>query len=178
MANHLNSLVVAYTLVVSAIFSERVPGASLFGISLVPVYIFITIGFAVALLPLYFDGLWNVPIAELGPLRGMRFFLVLMIGPSMMSSGAALITANRFAVGVMFLFFGGFVVGIPSALVLDPPLPPVTITVQSDTAMKEHPNPIEGRLVTHRDMFWHLFTEKNELLSIPDDQVLAVRTGT
>jgi hypothetical protein len=55
----------------------------------------------------------------------------------------------------------------------EPPLPKVEIT-RRDRG-EEALNPPKGYLVAHSDGFWHLFNEKNQLLSIPDDEVSSVR---
>jgi hypothetical protein len=61
------------------------------------------------------------------------------------------------------------------------PLAKVRITPQQDVAIEGIPDPLEGWLVTHSDGFWHLFVvakKQHELLSIPDEKVLVVRTGS
>jgi hypothetical protein len=59
----------------------------------------------------------------------------------------------------------------------DPPLLRVKIHTQSlDKPGAAPANLLESHLVAHGDGFWHVFDEHNELLSIPDTQVLAVRT--
>jgi hypothetical protein len=55
----------------------------------------------------------------------------------------------------------------------EPPLPKVEIT-RRDRG-EEALNPPKGYLVAHSDGFWHLFNEKNQLLSNPDDEVSSVR---
>jgi hypothetical protein len=89
--------------------------------------------------------------------------------------GPFVISQNHTTVGALLIFLGGFIVGIPSAIALDPPLPLVTLTTQVDAATKEASPSLRGHLVTHSDGFWHLFDANDELLSIPDEQVLAVR---
>jgi len=76
------------------------------------------------------------------------------------------------------LLIGSFLVGVPPAIEAKPPLPKVEITKQAASTTEENSNPteVEGHLVTHSDGFWHLFDNHNELLSIPDDLVLEVRT--
>jgi len=76
----------------------------------------------------------------------------------------------------IWLFIGGFIFGIPIAVLADPPLPKVSITSPAKVAIEGVPVPLEGYLVAHIDGFWHLFDEqRNELLSIPDDKVLVAR---
>jgi hypothetical protein len=87
------------------------------------------------------------------------------------------LTENRFDTGIMLLFVGNFLLGIPAAVAAKPPLPRVRITKRSEVAPLQLPDPLEGLLVTHSDGFWHLFDENNELLSVPDDKVLVVRMG-
>jgi hypothetical protein len=54
----------------------------------------------------------------------------------------------------------------------------VLITRRTEVPKEEVPDPLEGWQIVHSDDFWHLFVvteEQCELLSIPDDEVFAVR---
>jgi hypothetical protein len=79
---------------------------------------------------------------------------------------------------ILWVIAGSFLMGVPIALVADPPLPKVEITKQPGATGEVHsyPTEVEGYLVTHSDGFWHLFDGNNKFLSIPDAQVLQVRT--
>jgi hypothetical protein len=57
--------------------------------------------------------------------------------------------------GIMFIFVGGFFVGMPIALTVEPPLPPVEVT------RKNAQGSARGRLVNHSEGFWHLFVESD-----------------
>lgn len=84
---------------------------------------------------------------------------------------------DNFVIGTVLLFVGSFIVGLPTALWVRPPFPQVIITRKSEANVHpQTPQHVQGHLVTHRDGFWHLFDEDMELLSIPDEQVSAVRT--
>jgi hypothetical protein len=90
--------------------------------------------------------------------------------------GDADVTSGNVLVGVLLLFFGGFIVGLPVAAGVSPPLPRVKITRTQPEDAKGNISPsLEGYLVTHANGFWHLFDKNNELLAIPDEQVLEVR---
>jgi hypothetical protein len=86
---------------------------------------------------------------------------------------------THFAIGVILILLGGLGLGVRSALDLTTPLPPVKLEITEEyaAAMKEICNPCRGWLVAHSDGFWHLLEERGALQSIPDDKVLAVRTG-
>jgi hypothetical protein len=90
---------------------------------------------------------------------------------------------NSFAIGIILILLGGFVIGVPSAIVFRPPLPLVTLEMPNETsspsiAMKQGSNPLVGWLVAHSDGYWHLFLdESRELQSIPDEKVRLARTG-
>jgi hypothetical protein len=79
---------------------------------------------------------------------------------------------------VPVLFAGSFLMGVPRAITTNPPLPKVEITKKAGATMEANSSPpdVAGHLITHSDGFWYLFDGNNELLSIPDDQVLEVRT--
>jgi MFS family permease len=86
------------------------------------------------------------------------------------------VTEHPILMGIILLFVGGFLVGVPAATRVSPPLPRVQITKHPPEGRREViPPPLQGHLVSHSDGFWHLFDVNNALLSIPDDQVLAVR---
>jgi hypothetical protein len=74
---------------------------------------------------------------------------------------------------MLFIFVGRFLLGLLPVVAAEPPLPKVEIT-RRDRG-EEAINPPKGYLVAHSDGFWHLFNEKNQLLSIPDDEVSSVR---
>jgi hypothetical protein len=76
---------------------------------------------------------------------------------------------NR-VIGILLLFVGSFIVGLPMAARAIPPLPWVKISKNPPGDALE-----EGRLVTHSDGFWHLFDKNNDLLSIPDERVSEIR---
>ena len=89
---------------------------------------------------------------------------------------------SRLVVGIMILLVGGFFVGVPAALTVEPPLPHVKV------AKNNGQGATWGRLVIHSEGFWYLFVGPNrntvlglldwsyELLSIPDAEVLTVQT--
>jgi hypothetical protein len=141
----------------------------------------------------------------------MRLRLVSVVGTSMMLLGGVTITEgarlasqstpetslyygralkalgiavdeNSFAIGILLILLGGFVLGAPSALVFKPPLPRVKLEIDNESsnpsvAMQQGSNSHEAWLVAHSDGFWHLFLdESGELQSIPDGQVRVVRT--
>ena len=78
---------------------------------------------------------------------------------------------------IFYIFAASFLIGLPMAIGTYPPLPKVAITKQAGATTDEDLNPTKGHLVAHSDGFWYLFDQHNDLLSIPDDQVLAVRTS-
>ncbi len=85
-------------------------------------------------------------------------------------------TTNNRGVGVLLLFVGGFFVGLPIAAGVSPPLPWVKIAKHPPEDAKKGGIPsVRGYLVSHSDGFWHLFDKNNQLLSIPDEQILDVR---
>jgi len=121
----------------------------------------------------------------LRPFFGPIFlFLPLAVGLPLMAGSAFFIEGfvesapeNSFVLGIILLFIGAALCGVPAALTFDPPLPHIKIHTQSLDKVGAAPaNLLEGHLVAHSDGFWHVFDEHNELLSIPDTQVLAVRT--
>ena len=102
--------------------------------------------------------------------------LTLYFGTQVISSGIISVAiTDTFVIGGVLVFFGGFIVGVPAAIAVDPPLPRVRITGQPGTNIEGVSNPINGHLVTHSDGFWYFFDENDELLSIPDDKVLVAR---
>jgi hypothetical protein len=98
-------------------------------------------------------------------------------GSALFTSIAAAIGDNR-AFGILLLFVGSFIVGVPVATLISPPLPLVKITPPEAARAGMLPPPIEGHLVAHSNGFWHLFDKNNELLSIPDDRVSSVRIAS
>ena len=84
---------------------------------------------------------------------------------------------NEFLVGGVLLFVGAFFIGVPLAATIDPPFPRVRIANRNGGDISELlPGLRETQLIAHSDGFWHLFDDKDkELVSIPDDQMLAVR---
>jgi hypothetical protein len=105
--------------------------------------------------------------------------LVYSFVPDALEALGIAVEENSFAIGVMLIFFGGFAIGIPSAIVFKPPLPRVKLEISGESAAtNDNSTPSEGWLVAHSDGFWHLILEESgELQSIPDGQVLLVRTG-
>ena len=81
-----------------------------------------------------------------------------------------------FATSAIVVFVGGFIIGLVPAIVATPPLPNVSVKKRPEALKEWDLDPTVGHLVAHTDGFWHLFNTDNELLSIPDDQVLDVRT--
>lgn len=81
-------------------------------------------------------------------------------------------------VGAITLFVGGFIVGLPSALLKKPPLPRIQLTKKpgGSTTARELPDSITCNLVTHSsDGLWHVFDDTCQLWAIPDDEVLLAR---
>lgn len=91
--------------------------------------------------------------------------------------------------GIVVLLIGSLFLGVPFALAASAPLPSVRIVEQPDSRIEGVAVPLEGWLVAHSDGFWHLFpripTDENEehrdfgrrdLISIPDDKTVVVRT--
>jgi hypothetical protein len=83
---------------------------------------------------------------------------------------------NQFLVGGVLLFIGGFLIGVPLATTMvDLPFPRVWITVKDEGVILKGVR-LKGQLVAHSDGFWHLLSGKDkELVSLPDEQVCAVR---
>src|SRR5215207_8819158 len=78
----------------------------------------------------------------------------------------------------LLLFAGSFLIGVPWAILREPPLPRVRVMKHVGLIEGENSSPteVQGHLVNHSDGFWHLFDDNStELLSIPDAQVLEVR---
>jgi hypothetical protein len=76
------------------------------------------------------------------------------------------------------VLIGTFIISLPTATSAIPPLPKVQVIKQPADALEGIRNPVEGWLIAHSDGFWHLFVvveKQPEFLSVPDDQVLAVR---
>lgn len=71
---------------------------------------------------------------------------------------------------------GGFFIGVPLATtIVELPFPRVWITVKDEGVILKGVR-LKGQLVAHSDGFWHLLSGKDkELLSLPDEQVCAVR---
>jgi hypothetical protein len=76
-------------------------------------------------------------------------------------------------VGAIILFVGGFIIGIPSALLMKPPLPQVQLTKKEGYVTSVLPSSMTYNLVTHSsDGLWHVFDDTRRLWSIPDNEVL------
>jgi hypothetical protein len=73
---------------------------------------------------------------------------------------------GHFPLAILLIFVGSFLFGLLPATAAAPPLPKVEITKRDKG--EAVPDPLKGYLVAHSDGFWHLFNEKNQLLSIPD----------
>jgi hypothetical protein len=121
--------------------------------------------------------------------------LLQFVGPYIMAIGATLATGSTLSglepqaegqfslffsevplsVAILLIFIGSFIVGVRAAIAAKPPLLAVALTIKSQDGMQPRSTLLAGRLVAHSNSFWHLFDENNELLSIPDEQVLAVR---
>jgi hypothetical protein len=79
--------------------------------------------------------------------------------------------------GLVVVFLGSFMNAIGFAMAAIPPLPKVSVAKQDGVVLNDLPDPLVVWLVAHTDGVWHLFIEADrELLSIPDDKVLTVRT--
>jgi hypothetical protein len=79
-------------------------------------------------------------------------------------------------VGIITLFVGGFIVGLPSALLKKPPLPRVQLTKKPGDSAGVLPDSMTCNLVTHSsDGLWHVFDDTGQLWAIPDDEVLLAR---
>jgi hypothetical protein len=81
------------------------------------------------------------------------------------------VNGDRVLLGVAFIFAGGFLIGMPSSASVEPPLPTVRFSQPSGTDV------VYGKLVAHRDGFWHYFNGMLELTSVRDDVVVGVRVG-
>jgi hypothetical protein len=69
---------------------------------------------------------------------------------------------------VTLLFIGYFILALPRAAAINPPLPRVEIFSSDDSEV------VTGRLIAHVDGFWHFFTPGNVLSSVPDDKVKVI----
>jgi hypothetical protein len=76
---------------------------------------------------------------------------------------------------IIVIFVGAFIVGLPLAVIADPPLLEVRIDKQAEGSTEGVGESLRGRLVAHSGGFWHLFDENDMLLSIPDARVLSVQ---
>lgn len=82
--------------------------------------------------------------------------------------------------GTALFIFGGFCVGLCTAATVDHPLPRVQVTGAGTAEEKELLTFLmeDLYLVTHTEGYWHfLHDESNELWTVPDRSVLAVRAG-
>jgi len=115
-------------------------------------------------------------MAGLGSAGYARGFLRGFFGPLYWIVGG--VPENHLVlVGVITLFIGGFIIGLPAALITKPPLPRVQLTRKPDATAGVSLDSVTCNLLTHSsDGLWYVFDGNNELLSIPDDQVLQVRT--
>jgi hypothetical protein len=75
------------------------------------------------------------------------------------------VRGNGVVLCVALLFIGNFILALPQAAAINPPLPKVQINRSDDSEV------ITGRLIAHVDGFWHFFTPGKVLFSVPDDKV-------
>jgi hypothetical protein len=104
-----------------------------------------------------------------------------IIGEAISKAQESPLPTSYIVLGITLLVLGGFLVGLPAALTVEPPLPHVEITRKNKQSVAR------GRLVSHSEGFWHLFVGSNsdkalglrnmsyEFLSIPDAEVSVVR---
>jgi hypothetical protein len=106
--------------------------------------------------------------------------LLLLSHPLLPSFVADIARQNLLLTTIITLYFGGFLVGIPAAISVRPPLPWAKIAKRPPEGSGQRTlPPLEGHLVAHSDGFWHLFVgteEQHELLSVPDSEALSVYT--
>jgi len=104
------------------------------------------------------------------PLDVLREAIIALIGVAVVILGsywaARYSRQGRFLLAAISVFAGLFLASLLRVTTNDPPLPRVDISGTEE---------IQGRLVTHYDRVWYVFTEQGNLVAVPDEKAGIVR---
>jgi hypothetical protein len=115
---------------------------------------------------------------ELGKLSNAIIYVSLLVGGGIANLAALSFASGEddYISGILIVLFGSFFIGVPPAILADPPLPKVQLTQQHKASIEGVPDPLVGWLVVHREgCLLVLAKEQRKLLSIPADKLLVVQ---